>query len=220
MPPGRKIPRPPATRARRPAPPSDEMKPDVAVTKAAGELMTVWAEIRACDTCTRCASAERVLGTGHPRAPIMLVKEHPSDEDLELTNAFASEAEPLTKAFDALGIPLSWLYGTTAVRCGTEPPTSDEVAACSVHLLGEIEAVIPRVIVAFGPRAAEAVQALDGRCGITIPEDVAQGRSFQIRSDLVLVVTEPLPDGLTGKEAKRRLWRDLQTLPALLGAGA
>ena len=219
MPPGRKIPRPPATGPRRPAPPNDDAQPDAAVRKAAGELMAVWAEIRACDACPRCTSAERAFGTGHPRAPIMLVKEHPSDEDLELTNAFATEAEPLTKAFDALGIPLSWLYGTTAVRCGTQPATSDDVTACAVHLLGEIEAVTPRVIVAFGARAAEAIRALDGRCGITVPEDLAQGTSSQIRSDLALVITESLPDGLTGKEAKRRLWRDLQALPALLEAG-
>jgi uracil-DNA glycosylase len=146
----------------------------------------------------------------------MLVKERPSAEDLEMTNAFSSDADPLTKAFDALGIPLSWLYGATAVRCGAAPAASDEVAACAVHLLGEIEAVGPRVIVAFGPRAADAVRALDGRCGITIPSDLAPQHPSQIRSDLVLLITEPLPEGLTNKESKRRLWRDLQAVPPLL----
>ncbi|MGH2758153.1 MAG: uracil-DNA glycosylase family protein [Actinomycetota bacterium] len=194
--------------------------PDPAVTKAAGELMAIWAEVAECESCPRCSASDRVYGTGHPRAPIMLVKESPSDEDLEMTNAFASDADALTKAFDALGIPLSWLYGTTAVRCGTEPATTDDVAACSVHLLGEIEAVGPRVIVAFGPRAADAVRALDGRCGISIPEDLPQAGSSRIRSDLVLLITESLPEGLTGKEAKRRLWRDLQALPGLLAEGA
>jgi len=29
------------------------------------------------------------------------------------------------------------------------------------------------------------------------------------------MVTEGLPEGLTRKEAKRRLWRDLQALPRL-----
>lgn len=220
MPAGRKIPRPPATSPRRPAPPTDETELDTAVTKAAGELTAIWAEIRACDSCPRCSDSERVLGTGHPRAPIMLIKEHPSPEDLETTNAFTAEAEALTKAFDALGIPLSWLYGTAAVRCGTGPATGDEVKACSAHLLAEIEAVGPSVLVAFGPRAAEAVRSLDGRCGITAPEDVAQGSSSRIRSDLVLLVTEPLPEGITGREAKRRLWRDLRAVPGLLEARA
>lgn len=148
----------------------------------------------------------------------MLVKEKPSSEDLESTNAFTSEAEALTKAFEALGIPMSWLYGTTAVRCGEDAATSEDSAACAGHLLAEIEAVGPRVIVAFGPRAAGALSALDGRCGLSVPGDIARGRPVPVRSDVVVVVTEPLPEGVTQKDAKRRLWRDLQALPALLGS--
>jgi DNA polymerase len=216
MPQGRKIPRPPTTGPRRPAPPTDDVVFDPAVVKAAGELTALAAQILACEACGR-AGPDRAYGTGHPRAPVMLVKEQPSAEDLESTNAFASDADPLTKAFDALGIPLSWLYGATAVRCGPAVATSDELVACSVHLLAEIEAVGPRVIVAFGPKAAEAIRALDGRCGITAPGDLTQG-STRIRPDLMLLVTEPLPEGLTNKEAKRRLWRDLQVVPSLLDA--
>jgi uracil-DNA glycosylase len=145
----------------------------------------------------------------------MLVKEQPSSEDLETTNAFASDAEALTKAFEALGIPLSWLYGATAVRCGSQAATSDQVAACAQHLLAEIEAVQPRLIVTFGPRAAEALRALDGRCGLSVPDELPRGEAIPIRSDLTMMVTEGLPEGVTQKDAKRRLWRDLQALPRL-----
>ena len=148
----------------------------------------------------------------------MLVKEHPSPEDLESTNAFTSDADALAKAFDALGIPVSWLYGATAVRCGPAPASADQVSACARHLLNEIEAVGPRVIVAFGSRAAEAIAALDGRCGLKVPADVVRGKPVQVRSDLVLMVTEPLPEGITHKDGKRRLWRDLRALPDLVGA--
>ena len=148
----------------------------------------------------------------------MLVKERPSREDLESSNAFTAEAEALSKAFEALGIPLSWLYGATAVRCGDAPASGDEVQACAGHLLSEIEAVSPRVIVAFGPRAAEALAALDGRCGLSVPDELPAGFSVRIRSDLVALVTEALPEGITQKEAKRRLWRDLRALPELVGA--
>jgi uracil-DNA glycosylase len=147
----------------------------------------------------------------------MLVKEHPSPGDLEASNAFASDAETIGKAFEALGIPLSWLYGATAVRCGRAPATADQMRACAQHLLVEIEAVGPRVIVAFGPRAAEAVGFLGDRCGIRVPADVTPGRPVSIRSDLLFMVTESLPEGITQREAKRRLWRDLRTLPALIG---
>ncbi len=147
----------------------------------------------------------------------MLVKERPTPEDLESTNAFTSEAEALTKAFEALGIPMSWLYGATAVRCGDAPASTDELKACAMHLLIEIEAISPRVIVAFGPRAAESLVALDGRCGLSVPADLPTGEPVPIRADLVLLVTESLPEGISQKDAKRRLWRDLHALPALVG---
>lgn len=216
MPPGRKIPRPPSARPKRPAPPEDASEHDPVLRKAAGELTAGWAQIRTCTACGR-ACDERAYGTGHPLAPILLVKEQPSPEDLETSNAFTSEAEALGKAFEALGIPLSWLYGASAVRCGAQPASRDEVHVCAGHLLTEIEAVSPCVIVAFGPRAAEALVALDGRCGLTVPDELPAGRPVQIRSDLVVLVTEALPQGITQKEAKRRLWRDLRALPALVG---
>lgn len=216
MPAGRKIPRSPSPKPTRPDPPHEEREIDPAVRKAAGELNTGWGKIRACEACER-ACPDRAFGSGHPQSPIMLVKEQPSKEDLESTNAFASDAEALAKAFDALGIPISWLFGSTAVRCGFAPAQSHQVVACAQHLLTEIEAVGPRVIVAFGSRAAEAVAALDGQCGIKVPDDVGQGTPVSIRSDIVLMVTEPLPEGVTQRDAKRRLWRDLRALPAALG---
>jgi len=214
MPQGRRIPRPPNVAPSRPAPPEDDKESDPTVVKAAGELTAAWASIHGCEACER-ACPDRAYGTGHPRAPVMLVKEQPSPEDLETTNAFATDAEALTKAFEALGIPLSWLYGATAVRCGSDAATSNQVAVCAQHLLAEIEAVQPRLIVTFGPRAAEALQALDGRCGLSVPDELPRGEAIPIRSDLTMMVTEGLPEGLTRKEAKRRLWRDLQALPRL-----
>lgn len=214
MPPGRKIPRPPSSPPERPPPPeSRDVAPEVA--KAAGELTALAARIRACKACTR-ASDERAYGTGYAQAPVLLVKDRPSSEDLESGNAFASEAEPLTKAFEALEIPLGWIYGSTAVRCGAREAKLDEMKACAPHLLTEIEAVRPRVLVAFGERAVEAVRALDGRCGLKVPDDIPRGNPTPIRADLVLIATEQLPEGVTAKEAKRRLWRDLKAIPQLL----
>jgi uracil-DNA glycosylase len=217
MPPGRKIPRPPPTPPKRPPPPEPvdvDLPPDAA--KAAGELVGLAAVIRACEACGRAGPA-RALGTGYPRAPVMLLKERPSMQDLESGNAFTTEAESLTKAFDALGIPLGWIYGSTALRCGAGAASAQEVDACSVHLLTEIEAVLPRVLIAFGPAAVEAVRALHGRCGISVPPDVPQGSPVPLRAGLVLFATESLPDGITGRESKRRLWRDLQAVPKLIG---
>jgi uracil-DNA glycosylase len=146
----------------------------------------------------------------------MLVKDAPSLEDVESGNALTAEADALTKAFEALGIPIGWIYGATAVRCGAGVPSPEERAACSVHLLAEIESVQPRVLIAFGQAAVDAVRGLNGRCGIGVPDDVAQGAIVPVRPGLSLLATEPLPEGVTGRESKRRLWRDLQAVPKAL----
>jgi uracil-DNA glycosylase len=213
---GRSIPRPPAPRPKKAKPPdaSRELAPDL--VKAGGELVGLASAIRACTACER-ACDDRCIGTGYPRAPIMLLKEHPFAADLD-AGAFADEADALQKAFDALGIPFSWIYGSTAVRCGAGPATPDQLQACAVHVLIEIEAVEPRVIVAFGPKVADALRALDGRCGLCLPEEIGPG-AVAIRSGLSLVVTEPLPGGVTNRESKRRLWRDLRQIPELIGVG-
>lgn len=146
----------------------------------------------------------------------MLVKDRPSQADLETGNAFTSEAEPLGKAFEALGIPLSWVYGATALRSGSTEASAEELLACSEHLITEIEVVRPKVIVAFGPRSVDAIRALNGKCGMHVPDDVPSGEAVGVRADLMLLATEELPDGVTAKDAKRRLWRDLQVVPKLI----
>src|SRR5262245_37771453 len=102
MPPGRSIPRPPATRPRKPKLPDDAPPLDSSLVKASGELTSLATKIRACSACDR-ACPDRAYGTGYPRAPVMLVKDEPSAADLETGGAFADEADALTKAFGALG---------------------------------------------------------------------------------------------------------------------
>lgn len=150
----------------------------------------------------------------------MLVGERPTLSDLEAGGAFTDGSEALDKAFEALGIPLSWVYGATAVRCGSDAATIEQIAACSIHLLVEVEALEPQVIVAFGAGAVQALRSLDGRCGIRVPQAVPQGEPTRLRPGLCVIATEPLPAGVTQKESKRRLWKDLQKVPELLAASA
>lgn len=212
MPPGpRSIPR--SSDARRPkrSAAADPPSLDPVVVKAAGDLVALSAAIRACGTCVP-TGARYSLGSGYPRAPVMLLSEHPEAADVESGIAFTDVAPPLDKAFGALGMSLSWVYGTTARR--TLP--QDGGGVCPEHLAVEIEAVDPRVLVAFGPRAVEALRAVHGRCGLAVPDEVPQGTPVPLRIGLVLVATEPLPAGVTQADAKRRLWRDLRQLPSLV----
>ena len=216
MPPGRRIPRPPDTPPERPPPPAEsDVSVPADVAKAAGELAALAIRIRACEGCGP-ADAPRAYGTGFARATVMLLKDVPSAEDLDTGNAFAAETPALTKAFDALAIPIAWVYGTSAVKSTAGGASPEELGPCAAHLLTEIEAVQPRVIVAFGRASVAALLGLDGRCGLSVPAEIRQGEPASVRADLTVVATEALPEGVTGRDAKRRLWRDLQVVPSLL----
>lgn len=212
MPPGpRTIPRSEPPRRKRERTPEPPDVP-VLVAKAAGDLTALATAIRTCDACR--GSDERfALGGGYPRAPVMLVGFRPTEPDLDAGVVFTEEADALDKAFAALGMSLSWVYGTTLIRSAGGTP-------CPDHLLFEIEAVEPRVLVAFGPRAVDGIRSLDGRCGLRVPDEVPQSTPITLRPGLVLIASEPLPDGVTQKDAKRRLWRDLQQVPASLPSSA
>jgi uracil-DNA glycosylase family 4 len=215
---GRTIPRTkPSKKPRSSAPGDVDLDASPTLTKQAGDLVALAARIRDCTACER-AQPGRAFGTGYPQAPIFLVAERPTGADIESGCAFTAEGEALDKAFDALGIPLSWIYGGTSVRCGSAPATPAQIETCSVHLLIEIEAVEPSVVIAFGPRATDGVRALDGRCGFVIPTELPQGEPVRLRPGLQFIATEPLPEGVTNRDSKRRLWRDLQRVPALLEA--
>jgi uracil-DNA glycosylase len=214
MPPGRRIPRPPSTKPSRPEPPADAGDTPSQVLKAAGDLVALSGQIRECKVC---GSGPFVLGTGSPSAPVMLLKGFPSSADLESGGAFTDEADALTKAFEALGIPIGWTYGTTAVRIAATTSDPQEAIAHGVgHLVVEIEAVGPQVIVAFGPEASAALSQLNGRCGLEVSDQLSPAELVRVRTDLQVLVTEPLPEGVTNKESKRRLWRDLQIVPPAL----
>jgi hypothetical protein len=146
----------------------------------------------------------------------MLLKGVPSAADLESGGAFTDEADALTKAFEALGIPIGWTYGTTAVRVAPAGDVHEAIGHGVEHLVIEIEAVGPRVIVAFGPQASTALSRLNGRCGLEVPDPLPVTELVSVRADLQVLVTETLPEGVTNKEAKRRLWRDLQAVPGVL----
>lgn len=219
MPAGRGIPRQPSPAVRRPkAEPVAGSDPPpglaVALAKAGGELQALASVVRACTACGR--DGECVFGSGYPMAPVFLLKGEPSETDVQNGAAFTSEAEPLERAFARLKIPFTWVYGTVAVRRGTTPATDDHIKACADHLLVELEAVGPRVLVAFGRVAVDAVRALDGRCGLRVPAEVEPGEPVSLRHGLTLLATEPLPEGVSVPDAKRRLWKHLQILPELL----
>jgi len=122
--------------------------------------------------CTACPlyknATQTVFGEGPERALIMLVGEQPGDaEDLAGHPFVGPAGKLLDRCMTAAGIDRRRAYVTNAVKHfkwvprGTRrihsKPGSMEIAACFPWLEAEIAAVKPRLVVALGATAAQAL---------------------------------------------------------------
>ena len=122
--------------------------------------------------CTACPlyrnATQTVFGEGPDRAPIMFVGEQPGDSEDLAGHPFVGPAgKLLDRCIKEAGIDRRRAYVTNAVKHfkwvprGTRrihsKPNSMEIAACFPWLEAEIAAVKPKVIVALGATAAQAL---------------------------------------------------------------
>ncbi len=122
--------------------------------------------------CTACPlyrnATQTVFGEGPERAPVMFVGEQPGDsEDLAGHPFVGGAGKLLDRCLEAAGIDRGRAYVTNAVKHfkwvprGTRrihsKPGSMEIAACFPWLEAEIAEVKPRIIVALGATAAQAL---------------------------------------------------------------
>ena len=179
--------------------------------------------------CRRCPlhemATQAVFGEGPARADVMFVGEQPGDQEDLAGKPFVG---PAGKVFDAAmekaGFDRHRAYVTNAVkhfkfvprgkRRLHQKPGAGEIAACRFWLNLEREFVKPRVIVALG---ATAVQAITGKPG-TI--SALRGRPHELEDGTTLFVTvhpsyllRIRPDGGTDvEEEHRRFEADLRQI--------
>ncbi|UOM33656.1 UdgX family uracil-DNA binding protein [Acuticoccus sp. I52.16.1] len=148
---------------------------DDAGAAAAADIATLADLARAATHCTRCPlygpATQVVVGEGRPGAPIMFVGEQPGDQEDLAGRPFVGPAGRLfDEALAAAGIDRAQTFITNAVkhfrftprgkRRIHQKPTLSQVHACGVWLEAERDLVRPRLTVALG---ATAAQALMGR---------------------------------------------------------
>jgi DNA polymerase len=122
--------------------------------------------------CTACHLYERatqtVFGQGPKHAPMMLVGEQPGDYEDVAGKPFVGPAgKIMDRALEDAGIDRTQVYVTNAVKhFKWEPrgkrrihqkPNSREIAACRPWLEAELRIVRPRLVVAMGATAAQAI---------------------------------------------------------------
>ncbi len=138
-----------------------------------GKLEAVRLQARSCTNCDLYANAtQTVFGAGPATATMVLVGEQPGDQEDEAGLPFVGPAGGvLDKALEAAGIDRGNVYVTNAVkhfkwvprgkRRIHQRPNVRQIRACLPWLEQELELVEPRVLVAMGAVAAQALLGSD-----------------------------------------------------------
>lgn len=162
-----------------PVPPGAPAAPSPVTPR--GDVATMdWPALRAAvAACQACALAQSrrqtVFGVGHERAHWMIVGEAPGEqEDLKGEPFVGSAGRLLDAMLDALGLtrepgpPERQVYIANTLKCrppGNRNPLPEEMARCEPFLVRQIQLVRPRILLAMGRFAVQALLRTDEPIG-------------------------------------------------------
>ena len=167
--------------------------------------------------CQRCRLAsgrtQVVFGTGNPNARIMFVGEAPGFYEDKQGEPFVGAAgKLLTELLESAGLSRKEIYIANVIKCRppqNRNPEPDEVDTCEPFLFEQIAAVRPRVIVALGKFAAQALLRTDD------PISRLRGRPFDYRGATLVPTFHPAYL-LRNPSSKREVWEDMKLVKKLL----
>lgn len=166
------------------------------------------AQVLACEKCALAAGrTQGVFGSGPAPAPWMVVGEAPGEQEDRQGIPFVGPAgQLLDQMLAAIGVDRSRdVFVANVLKCRpprNRDPQPEEVAQCRPWLSAQITAVQPRVILAVGRFAAQAVLQTD--------EALGRLRGTIHRADGIPVVATYHPSYLLRSPAeKSKAWQDL-----------
>ncbi len=168
--------------------------------------------------CTRCklhrlGRRQIVYGVGNPQAALMFIGEAPGhDEDIQGIPFVGRAGQLLTKIIEAIDLKREDVYIANVIKCRppeNRNPEPDEVASCEPFLFRQVQAIRPRVIVALGTFAAQALLRTND------PISRLRGKIFHY-GDARLIPTFHPAYLLRSPERKRDVWDDMKKVRALL----
>ena len=162
-----------------------------------------------------------VFSVGNPEADIMLVGESPGYDEERLGEPFVGKAgQKLDGILKAMGVERNNTYITNILKfrpampnqtTNNRQPTSEELAAFMPFIHEEIKVVAPKVIIALGGTAAQALLASE--------ESVVNMRGEFHDCDGVPLRVTYHPSYILHNEAtseKRKIWEDMLAVMDLL----
>lgn len=165
-------------------------------------------DMRECAACRLCERRKQVVpGVGDRQAEWMFVGEGPgAEEDLRGEPFVGAAGKLLDAMLDAIGLKRGEnVYIANAVKCRpphNRTPESDEISACFPYLARQIELVRPRLLVALGRPAAQALLNTEVSIG------ASRGKVFR-RDGTPVVVTYHPAYLLRNQADKAKVWEDL-----------
>jgi DNA polymerase len=180
--------------------------------------------VASCRACKLCESRQQtVFGVGHPRAQWMIVGEAPGEQEDRQGEPFVGPAgQLLDNMLRAIGLtrgeaaPARQVFIANTLKCRppkNRNPEPAETAQCAPFLERQIALVRPRIILAMGRFAAQALLASDEPLGRL------RGRVHQYRGVPVVVTYHPAYLLRTPTD-KARAWEDLCLAASVVAAAA
>jgi uracil-DNA glycosylase len=173
-----------------------------------------WAQLRErIAGCTRCAlSATRiqtVFGVGNPEADWLIVGEAPGAEEDRQGEPFVGRAGLLLNSMlRAIGLGREQVFIANVLKCrppGNRDPSPQEVAECLPYLERQIALIKPKIMLAVGRIASQALLRTEVPLGRLRQQVHAFGASR-----VPLVVTYHPAYLLRTPADKRKAWEDLK----------
>lgn len=183
---------------------------------------------RGCRGCHLWVNAtQTVFGEGSISAEVMLVGEQPGDQEDRQGHPFVGPSgKLLDSALEQAGIDRNRVYITNAVkhfkfvviergRRLHKKPNAGEIRACNPWLEEEIRLLRPRVIVALGATAAQALLGKHFRVtehrGEPMPSELAEAVIATVHPSAVLRARDP-----DREQARQEFFGDMQCVASYL----
>jgi uracil-DNA glycosylase family 4 len=180
----------------------------------AADLHAIDRLVADCTKCRLCESrTHTVPGEGPADARLVVVGEGPGRTEDATGRPFVGQAgELLTKILAAIELPREQVFICNVVKCRppeNRPPQYDEIAACTPYLFRQLELLAPKVILAMGGTAAQAL--LDTKQAL----GALRNKLHRFRG-IPLIVTYHPAALLRNPNWKRPTWDDVRIARRLL----
>jgi DNA polymerase len=185
----------------------DQQAPD-AIAESIDSWENLQAQVAQCTQCDLCKTrSQTVFGSGNKNADWMIIGEAPGQSEDQQGLPFVGKAgQLLTEMLRAIDLDREQVFITNVVKCrppDNREPKAIEVETCKPYLLRQLVLIKPKIILALGRVAAQALLITD--------EPIAElrGKIHALNDTPVVVVYHPAYL-LRSLLEKRKAWADLK----------